>query len=72
MVDEDHIRNILHPNKQDYLTLAPLRTIDDPLALDESYEVDEADIELVTKHNIEREIVTFFKQGLHKCTYSTD
>jgi hypothetical protein len=27
---------------------------------------------LVSKHNIEREIVSIYKQGLHKCSYSTD
>lgn len=55
------------------MTVTPVRSFDDPnLHLDESYEIDEAEIELVTKHNIEREIVSVFKQGLHKCTYSTD
>lgn len=29
-------------------------------------------MELITKQNIEREIVSIFQQGLHKCTYATD
>ena len=39
--------------------------------MDESYEVEE-EVELVCKHNIEREIVSTFKEGLNRCSYSTD
>jgi hypothetical protein len=42
------------------------------VGLDESYEIDEGEVELITKHNIEREIVSIFRLGLRKCTYSTD
>ena len=46
-------------------------SLDDPnINLDESFEEDE--IELVSKCNIEREIVSIYKQGLRKCSYSTD
>jgi hypothetical protein len=39
--------------------------------LDESYELEE-EVELVIKHNIEKEIVGLLRQGFNKCTYSTD
>lgn len=42
------------------------------LNLDESFELEEDEIELVSKHNIEREIVSNFKLGVLKCSYSTD
>jgi len=32
----------------------------------------EEEVELIIKHNIEKEIVALLRQGLNKCTYSTD
>lgn len=36
------------------MTFNAIKTLDDVNMIDESYEVDEGDVELVTKHNIER------------------
>lgn len=52
VLDEGAIRNIMQP-KQDYSTSHPVRSFNmGEVSLDESYEVEEGEVELVTKHNI--------------------
>lgn len=76
MLDEKQLREVVSPSKNLFATVQDCKHIaslsDPALKLDESFEVDDDEVELVSKHNIEREIVTNFKQGLLKCTYSTD
>lgn len=64
----------MRPNRQNYTSVGPARSEEglSGLKLDESYELEEEEVELVTKHNIEKEIVGVFEQGLDRCNYDTD
>ena len=70
VADEKQLTEIITPSKSAFATVIStnLASLE---ALDESYELEE-DVELVTKHNIEKEIVALLRQGFNKCTYSTD
>lgn len=71
MTDEKQLVEIVSPTKCMFATVSNTSLINNIEGLDESYELEE-EVELVIKHNIEKEIVALLRQGLNKCTYSTD
>ena len=62
---------MLSPSKAAFATVDSAKVSVMEGSLDESYEVEE-EVELVCQHNIAREIVSTFEEGLNRCSYSTD